>query len=106
MTFDPNKIAEQYAEYKRREAERREQEATLRLEREARTAEIQAAIAKKCKPRKLRKPQRCIKCGAVIAVGELGKPRTVTTGFGWREGFHRVTVYEHSPSCPSTEGEQ
>ena len=101
--MNPDKVAEQARLYRERKAKKEAEEAERKAAAEKRQAEIRAIQEKREKPRRLRKEQVCCECHGKIAKGEMGKPQTVSTGFGWPEGFHRITIYRHYPECPKKE---
>jgi len=85
------KIMEQYRLYCLQREQRLKAEAEERAQREARVS----AQQEKYKPKIVvtRKPHVCSVCGMEIAKGERAAVKTVTTGFGWPEGYHRKTLY-------------
>ena len=46
-----------------------------------------------------RKQHICTKCGGTIPTKSQAEKRIVIVGFGWPEGYHRVTKYSHV-ECP------
>jgi hypothetical protein len=76
------------AEHKRLDQERQQSKAD-------REATYQEYVQKQNKPHKLRNPQICRVCNQLINAKEYAISQSVKVGFGFTEGFHRVTVYRH-----------
>ena len=101
VNLTPEQEAKLLADYHTRKTEREAIDQQLKKEQETRNAFYQELHNKQNQPHKLRKPQICEKCGLTINAKEMAVSRSVKVGFGFPEGYHRVTYYRHSGECPS-----
>lgn len=101
ITLSPERTAELLNDYKTRkakvEAERQayaELQAKAKAEREA-MYQATRHNRNDNTPHKAKVEHACEVCGETIQKGTWMYTRVVTTGYGWPEGYHRVTYYRH-----------
>jgi hypothetical protein len=97
--FNNEKIIQQYNEFKIRQQkildeQRLMQKLTAEREEEAQHFWTHKRAAEN-KPRKTKTDHTCEKCALTIKAGSLAVKRVVRVGFGFPEGWHRVTFYRH-----------